>query len=127
MHLLVQEKWSAVLKEIEAMKGRIAELEAELKGHASSEQPAAVLAAAPATESSSIVASRIEGQAPAESSSAAPAAATIGAEKLSKSQPFAFADWTWLNGNPRTKDTPLATKYFTPEIRVDTNYTEDYN
>ena len=28
-----------------------------------------------------------------------------------QSEPFAFADFTWLNGNPRTKDTPYATKY----------------
>jgi hypothetical protein len=43
-----------------------------------------------------------------------------------KSEPFAFADFTWLNGNPRTKDTPYATKYFTPEIRSDVSYTYDF-
>jgi hypothetical protein len=43
-----------------------------------------------------------------------------------KSEPFAFADFTWLNGNPRTKDTPYATKFFTPEIRSDVSYTYDY-
>jgi hypothetical protein len=32
-----------------------------------------------------------------------------------------------MNGNARNEDTPLATKYFSPEIRVDANYTEDYN
>src|SRR5271163_1923847 len=41
--------------------------------------------------------------------------------------PFADGDWTWLNGNPRTKDCPLCTKYFTPEIRVDSNYNLDLN
>ena len=30
-------------------------------------------------------------------------------EKKTKAEPFAFADFTWLNGNPRTKDTPLDT------------------
>src|SRR5262245_5013528 len=30
-------------------------------------------------------------------------------KKPKKSEPFAFADFTWLNGNPRTKDTPWAT------------------
>ena len=34
-----------------------------------------------------------------------------------KSEPFAFADFTWLTGNARTVDTPYATKFFTPEIR----------
>ena len=42
------------------------------------------------------------------------------------SAPFAYADFTWLNGNPRTKDTPYATKYFTPEIRSDVSYTYDF-
>jgi hypothetical protein len=42
------------------------------------------------------------------------------------SEPFAFADFTWLNGNARTKDTPYATKYFTPEIRSDVSYTYDF-
>jgi hypothetical protein len=41
--------------------------------------------------------------------------------------PFADGDWTWLNGNPRTKDCPLCSKYFTPEIRVDSNYNLDFN
>ncbi len=42
------------------------------------------------------------------------------------SDPFAFADFTWLNGNARTKDTPYATKFFSPEIRADVNYTYDF-
>ena len=42
------------------------------------------------------------------------------------SDPFSFADFTWLNGNARTKDTPYATKFFTPEIRSDVNYTYDF-
>ena len=43
------------------------------------------------------------------------------------SEPFAFADWTWLNGNPRTKDAAMDTKFFTPEIRADVEYTYDFN
>jgi hypothetical protein len=43
------------------------------------------------------------------------------------SEPFSFADFTWLTGNARTRDTPYATKFFTPEIRVDANYTYDFN
>ena len=42
------------------------------------------------------------------------------------SEPFAFADFSWLNGNARTKDTPYATQFFTPEIRTDVNYTYDF-
>jgi hypothetical protein len=41
--------------------------------------------------------------------------------------PFAFGDFTWLNGTPRNKDTVLDTAFFTPEIRFDTNYVQDFN
>jgi hypothetical protein len=41
--------------------------------------------------------------------------------------PFAYGDFTWLNGNPRNKDVVLDTKFFTPEVRFDTDYMEDYN
>jgi hypothetical protein len=46
--------------------------------------------------------------------------------KAPASVPFAFADFTWLNGNPRTKDIPLDTKFFTPEIRSDVDYIYDF-
>ncbi len=41
--------------------------------------------------------------------------------------PFADYDWTWLNGNPRNKETAFDTKFFTPEIRADVNYVYDFN
>jgi len=44
-----------------------------------------------------------------------------------KSEPFAFADFTWLNGNARTKESPMDTKFFTPEIRADVDYVYDFN
>ena len=44
-----------------------------------------------------------------------------------KPEPFAFADFTWLSGNPRTKESPLVTKAFTGEFRVDTNLTYSFN
>jgi Putative beta-barrel porin-2, OmpL-like. bbp2 len=42
-------------------------------------------------------------------------------------EPFSDADWTWLNGSPRTKDIYWDSKFFTPEIRVDANYVADFN
>ena len=50
-----------------------------------------------------------------------------GAAKPGKAEPFAFADFTWLNGNARTKDTPYATSFFTPEIRADVGYNYSFN
>jgi len=44
-----------------------------------------------------------------------------------KEEPFAFADFTWLNGTPRTKDSPLSTSAFTGEFRADTSYIFDFN
>ena len=49
------------------------------------------------------------------------------APTVDKVTPFADSWWGWLNGNPRTKDFPLSTKFFTPEIRVDANYNLDFN
>jgi hypothetical protein len=44
-----------------------------------------------------------------------------------KAEPFTFADFTWLNGNARTKESPMDTKFFTPEIRADVDYVYDFN
>lgn len=43
-------------------------------------------------------------------------------KKTSKpAEPFAFADFTWLNGNSRQTTYPLATKYFTGQFLFDSN------
>ncbi|MGA9511520.1 MAG: outer membrane beta-barrel protein [Candidatus Sulfotelmatobacter sp.] len=47
--------------------------------------------------------------------------------KTQKIAPFSDWDWTWLNGNPRTKDAAFDSKFFTPEIRADVTYTYDFN
>jgi len=57
---------------------------------------------------------------------AAPADQVQAAEKAGPSEPFAFADFTWLNGNPRTKEIPFDSKFFTPEIRSDVDYVYDF-
>jgi hypothetical protein len=60
-------------------------------------------------------------------SAAAPRVQEKAATKPTKAEPFAFADFTWLNGNARTKDTPYATSFFTPEIRADVDYNYSFN
>jgi len=47
--------------------------------------------------------------------------------KKTKIDPFSDWDWTWLNGNPRTKEAAFDSKFFTPEIRADVSYTYDFN
>ncbi len=67
---------------------------------------------------------------PAENANAQGAAATAvdtSVPQKELAEPFAFADFTWLNGNPRTKDLPLDTRLFTPEIRFDVDYVYDFN
>jgi hypothetical protein len=58
-----------------------------------------------------------------ESSSTTPQKST----KPAKIAPFSDHDWTWLNGNPRTETPAFDSKFFTPEVRVDTTYTFDFN
>jgi len=42
-------------------------------------------------------------------------------------EPFAFADFTWLNGSSRQHKAILDTPYFTPELLLDVNYTASTN
>jgi len=53
--------------------------------------------------------------------------AVVPSAKPAKAEPFAFADWTWLTGNPRTKEPAFDSKFFTPEIRADVDYIVDFN
>ena len=84
-------------------------------------------AAAPAATAPATIANTPKASAPTMPANTGEiAAAATPVEPNGKAEPFAFADFTWLNGNARTKDTPYATKFFTPEIRSDVNYTYDF-
>jgi hypothetical protein len=116
----------AILRELQAMRQRIDELEAQLRAQKTQGQPAMVNAAFPVKEA-----------AVAETDPVAPtglrdakvpaAVASPDQSKPAKAEPFAFADFTWLNGNSREKDLPLDTKFFTPEIRADVSYIYDFH
>jgi hypothetical protein len=49
------------------------------------------------------------------------------APQVDTQTPFAFGDFTWLNGTPRNKDVVVDTPFFTPEVRFDTHFMEDFN
>jgi hypothetical protein len=126
---------AAVADELAAMRKRIDELEAELKGRSATDQPPAP---APATAAAPVAP---QGAAPT------PAPPKPGpGEYLSTAgtitnykgdtdipdhpagfEPFSYADWTWMNANGRQHDSPWSTKYFTPEFRADVNYIDDFN
>ncbi len=134
-----------ILKELESLKDRINQLEIELKS-----QIAAAPAQSPALQTRDIPLQAQNDPAipapltpgnpvidtPATSPSAAPAPPQPGAAAQTASQaaptvdtktPFAFGDFTWLNGTSRNKDVAFDTPFFTPEVRFDTHYMEDFN
>jgi len=149
--LTEREQW--LLDRVEQLEKRVAELEAKQAKPAdpsgateakvtnslpSAPSPAPMITPLPAIPSAA-PAPRA-GAAPAQpgsSSSAAvdpntqqpaqAAAAVATTQQPETVAPFSDADWSWLNGNARTKDIYWDTKFFTPEIRVDTNYVADFN
>lgn len=44
-----------------------------------------------------------------------------------KAEPFAWGDFTWLQGNDRHKNKVLHTKYFTGDVTIDVNYNYNFN
>jgi hypothetical protein len=115
-----------IVQELAAMKKRIEQLELALKEHEAAEQPTTVVHSAKASAPVGISPSA------AVTSAAAPEAEamlpqTAAPAKPAKAEPFAFADWTWLNGNSRVKDPPFDTKFFTPEVQADVDYIIDLN
>jgi hypothetical protein len=138
--LTERERW--LLDEVEELKKRVAELESKVSpsvapaAEAPAAQPASAKAATPT------VAPATPGTAPAitsansESASSSSVVAPVGpqatekgksAAKVPPSEPFAYADWTWLNGTPRNKDVVWDSKFFTPEIRLDTSFVSSFN
>jgi Putative beta-barrel porin-2, OmpL-like. bbp2/Carboxypeptidase regulatory-like domain len=144
----------AVARKLEAMAAvqarmaaRIEQLEAQLKSNTVAQQPATPAAHGdlvatlgrdpsqipilPATlakpDLSKAVASAAGTSASAQDTKAQSAPAAPAAPAVDNQTPFAFGDFTWLNGTPRNKDVVLDTPFFTPEIRFDTNFINDFN
>jgi hypothetical protein len=129
--LTERERW--LLDRVEQLEKRVAELEVK-----------ANVPAIPATLTSAtqpVSSAAINPSSSATVALAAPGTNVIAAEKVvaaaamqektptakpQKTEPFAFADFTWLTGNARTKESPMDTKFFTPEIRADVDYVYDF-
>src|SRR6266849_1281726 len=125
--LTERERW--LLDRVEELEKRVADLESKGK----TESPAADASAAPpaaVNAATSVVAAATPSIAPGATSansdslsndrvaavgSQATEKGKSGAATPGKAEPFGFADFTWLNGNSRTKDTPYAPSFFTPE------------
>src|SRR5882762_1636715 len=141
--LTERERW--MLDRMEQLEKRVAELESR------SNAPAAPAGAASSSQSGSLSPAASAAVASATGVTPAPTAAEAnanvipaekvlasvspqalekgksGAAKAPATEPFAFADFTWLTGNARTKESPMDTKFFTPEIRADVDYIYDFN
>jgi hypothetical protein len=122
-------------KELAEMKVHVAILEAELNARrgaedaTTAEKDANALRAAVGTNvsgGSSSSMTPVLQAATAPPAPATPAPPEIGAQTTKKGEPFP-GDWTWLNSNGHAVDSPMSTKYFTPEFRADANYILDYN
>ncbi len=114
----------AVAKQLATMQAEIEELKALLKSNAES-APTSARATAPAASVAQptpaiTIANPVVPVAQAADTTTKP-------EKPEATVPFAYADWTWLNGNPRNKDAVWDSKFFTPEIRMDIHYIQDLN
>lgn len=126
---------AAILSELESMRRRIEQLEAQLKaqsvakGDPSDKSDASIGAAQQlqtAPESLAAAASDTVARAATSAAAATTAKPEPTAGSHAKAEPFAFADFTWLNGNPRTETPAFDSKFFTPEIRADIDYTYDF-
>jgi Putative beta-barrel porin-2, OmpL-like. bbp2 len=105
-----------ILQELEKMRARIQELEAKLKAQSETAAKSEPGSSTPMAFASAPAATQVAEPTP-----------TTPPAKPAKAEPFAFADWTWLNGNPRTKEPAFDSKFFTPEVRADVAYHYDFN
>ena len=114
----------AVAKQLAAMQAEIEELKALLMNRSPLEPTSNATTGPPA--SIQLKAETAQVPAPAETSKPRTGTGPASA-KPAPTAPFAYADWTWLNGSPRTKDAVWDSKFFTPEIRFDTNFISSFN
>jgi len=124
----VEQKIDALQKQIDDLKNELIQARAGAAGDDAAKLKTAekdLVAGTPASAGATGFSSSAAGQ-----DAAAPAAAAatpeINAQTTTKGEPFP-GDWTWLNSNGHAIDSPMSTKYFTPEFRADANYTLDYN
>jgi hypothetical protein len=104
-----------LLDRIDQLQTQLDELRASLASLHEHDSEAAAEASPPAAAAPVVPPAAPQLQQPPHSGKPAPA------------EPFAFGDFTWLTGNPRTKESPLETKAFTGEVRVDADYVGDFN
>ena len=115
------------LKElVHQLQLKVEKLESEQQKQAQPQVATGPSTATTSMSNSAVVAAPVLASSMVQTQNVATAPVGTPAGKPKPAEPFAFADWTWLNGNPRTKESPMDTPFFTPEIRADVNYTYDF-
>jgi hypothetical protein len=111
----------AVAQELDALKHRIEQLEAELNDRPPSASTAGAenFVEPSHAQQDGVARTHTDEGGALQAQEAQPS-------KPAKAEPFAFADFSWLTGNSRVKDVPFQTAFFTPEIRVDADYVYDF-
>ncbi|MGB8130380.1 MAG: hypothetical protein WCG81_11365 [Candidatus Angelobacter sp.] len=112
---VVSDQDRLLLEKIDRLERRIAELEARAGIDSTTKQ----------TDQAAIPNGKLDQAGPLPA--AAARATNSSASSAEVAEPFAFADFTWLNGNSRTKESPLDSKVFTGEFRADVSYIYDLN
>jgi Putative beta-barrel porin-2, OmpL-like. bbp2 len=142
-----QSEQQELREELKALRAEVERLRAEVEGQKSAaampappvasvtptsaanlarpSEPAPVAAGTSSSKPTDSSAGVVLAQTPTLSSPSQPAEVALASKP--KIDPFSDWDWTWLNGNPRTKDLAFDSKFFTPEIRADVTYTYDFN
>jgi hypothetical protein len=80
-----------------------------------------------ATVPDSVLAQNTAQAAPPPGAQTVPSGSSAPDTKVDTFTPFAYGDFTWLNGNPRNSAPAFDTPFFTPDIRVDAEYMQDFN
>ncbi|HKQ75338.1 MAG TPA: hypothetical protein VJ810_16685 [Blastocatellia bacterium] len=138
----LSEREKTLLDRIEQLERRLAEVESRLaeKSPGEKSQPAGTTTAGafrpaePPALNTTAAAPRTDvsesSQGPTEPAAAiSPKFGAVSAsQNMEKREPFAFADFTWLSGNPRTTESPIKIgEVFTGEFRADVAYHHDFN
>jgi hypothetical protein len=113
----------AVARKLDLLEKRVEELEAELKSQKLPSGPATAVQTAKETTPV---------EAPPTTALVPQTPGTVQAVQASqptnqKPEPFSFRRLDLLTGSPRTKTPAIDSKFFTPEIRADTNYVYDFS
>jgi hypothetical protein len=127
----------SVEQEIEALKSRLDQLEQKVKDEHAAAESSKDAAALTAAEHQLVGVVNRPPLIHAVPSAISAAGQTVNPQAVSQpaapapkdphAPAFSDWDWTWLNGNPRNKDTAFDSKFFTPEIRADITYSYDFS